>query len=93
MIATGIYILIPVSAKYEAYNRILKEERFGTRKSKREKRIEKLAAFYWPLLTTIYIGWSLWTMRWGVTWIVWPVGAILFIALIGLMELLNKEKP
>jgi len=90
MIAIGIYILSPVSAKYEAYNRILSEG-LSKDESRRIKRIEKLAAFYWPLLTAIYLGWSLWTMDWGVTWIVWPVGAILFGALIGLMELLDKE--
>ncbi|PCI64535.1 MAG: transcriptional regulator [Gammaproteobacteria bacterium] len=90
MIATGIYILIPVSTKYDCYNRILQEGYPYAKKSRRTKRIEKLAAFYWPLLTAIYIGWSLWTMDWGVTWILWPVSAILFAALIGLIELLDK---
>ncbi len=91
MIAAGIYIVAPVSAKYEAYNNILKDSYLETVKSKRTKRIEKLAAFYWPLLTAIFLGWSLWTMDWGVTWIVWPVGAVLFAALVGLMEMLEKE--
>ncbi|MCP4274570.1 MAG: helix-turn-helix domain-containing protein [Gammaproteobacteria bacterium] len=93
MIATGIYIVSPVSVKYDAYNCILKEGRFEADKSKRIKRAVKLAAFYWPLLLAVYLGWSLWTMDWGVTWIVWPVGAILFAALVGLMELLDKEDP
>lgn len=93
MIATGIYIVAPVSAKYDAYNNILKDSCLETAKSKRTKRAEKLAAFYWPLLTAIFLGWSLWTMDWGVTWIVWPVGAVLFAALVGLMELLDKEEP
>jgi len=90
-IATGIYIVAPVSAKYDAYNNILKESGIKSEKSKRIKRAEKFAAFYWPLLVAIYLGWSLWTMNWGVTWIVWPVGAVLFAALVGLMELLDKE--
>ncbi|NQY65054.1 MAG: helix-turn-helix transcriptional regulator [Alteromonadaceae bacterium] len=93
MIATGIYIVAPVSAKYDAYNNILKDNCIETEKSRRTKRTEKLAAFYWPLLTAIYLGWTLWTMDWGVTWIVWPVGAVLFAALVGLMELLDKEEP
>ena len=91
MIAIGIYIVVPVSAKYDAYNNILKDCVKETEKNRRIKRAEKLAAFYWPLLTAIYLGWSLWTMNWGVTWIVWPVGAVLFAALVGLMELLDKE--
>jgi transcriptional regulator with XRE-family HTH domain len=91
MIATGIYIIATVSAKYNAYNSILKESCIETKKTRRTKRAEKLAAFYWPLLTAAYLGWSLWTMDWGVTWIVWPVGAVFFAALFGLMELLDKE--
>ncbi|MEW6983810.1 helix-turn-helix domain-containing protein [Colwelliaceae bacterium 6471] len=92
MIATGVVIVIQVSAKYEAYNTILTKGGSETVKSRRAKRAEQLASFYWPLLTAIYIGWSLWTMAWGVTWIVWPVGAILFAALVGLMELLDKDE-
>jgi transcriptional regulator with XRE-family HTH domain len=91
MVAIGLYIVIPASAKHDAYSNILKDRTLDTEKSRRTKRAEKLAAFYWPLLIAIYLGWSLWTMSWGVTWIIWPVGAILFVALIGLMELLNKE--
>ncbi len=93
MIATGIVIISPVSAKYDAYNRILKEGQFEASYSMRTKRVGKLAAFYWPLLTAIYLAWSFWTMGWGVTWIIWPVGSILFVALAGLMELLDKETP
>ncbi len=91
IISIGIYIVAPVSAKLDAYNNILKDCSVVTEKSKRTKRAEKLAAFYWPLLVAIFLGWSLWTMDWGVTWIIWPVGAVLFAALIGLTELLEKE--
>jgi len=91
MIATGIYILMPVSAKYEAFNNILKENSAVVGKSRRAQRAEKLAAFYFPFITAIYIGWSLWTMDWHITWILWPVGVILYAALLGLMELLDKE--
>lgn len=90
IIAAGISIISPVSAKYDAYNNILKDSTLENEKSKRTKRAEKLAAFYWPLLVAIFLGWSLWTMDWGTTWIIWPVGAVLFAALVGLMELFDK---
>lgn len=92
MITTGIYLVSPVSAKYAAYNNILQDSGAKTQKSKRTQKAEKLAAFYWPLLITVYLAWSLWTMDWGVTWIVWPVGAVLFTALVGLMELFDKDE-
>jgi len=91
IISGGIYIISAVSAEHDAYNAILLEHSVETVKSKRTRRAEKLAAFYWPLLTTIYLGWSLWTMDWAITWIIWPVGGVLFSALVGLMELFEKE--
>lgn len=91
IISAGIFIVSPASAKLDAYNNILKESFAKKEKSKRAKRAEKLAAFYWPLLIAVYLGWSLWTMAWGTTWIIWPVGAVLYVALLGLMELFEKE--
>lgn len=91
IIAAGLYIIIPVSTKYDAFNSILEDNSVETAKSKRNKRAGKFAAFYWPLLIAVYLGWSLWTMNWGVTWIVFPVGSVLFAALVGLLELLNKD--
>ena len=91
MVSGGIAIILPASAKHDAFNTILEDGDVNNESSKRAKRAEKLAAFYWPLLAAIFLGWSLWTMDWGTTWIIWPVGAVLFGALVGLMELLSKD--
>lgn len=91
VISLGLYLVIPVSAEHEAYNSLIKEGDFHPREKEKTRQIEALAAFYWPLLVAVYLGWSLWTMNWGVTWIVWPVGAVLFAALVGLMGMFKKE--
>ncbi|TQV73190.1 helix-turn-helix transcriptional regulator [Aliikangiella marina] len=92
MIGAGLYIIIPASAQYNAYSLLIKEGDYHPREKDKNKNIEALAAFYWPLLVAIYLGWSFWTMQWGVTWIVFPVGAVLFAALVGLMGLISKTK-
>lgn len=91
MIAAGIYMVMPAATQFDAYNYILVEGDLDAGKSKRVKQAEKLAAFYWPLLVAIYLGWSFWTMSWGITWIIFPVGAVAFAALVGLMGLLDKD--
>ncbi|MGI2259903.1 helix-turn-helix domain-containing protein [Shewanella sp. GXUN23E] len=93
LIAAGLFVIIPISAKFDAYTAILTDKMANTAKSRRAKQAQKLAGFYWPLVTAIFLGWSLWTMNWGITWIVWPVASVLFAALVGLMELLHKEEP
>ena len=89
-VATALYIILPVSTRFEAFNNILKGHG-DSDESQRNERAKKIAGFYWPLLIAIFLGWSLWTMDWGTTWIIWPVGAVLFYALVGLMELFEKE--
>ena len=92
MVAAGIYVIIPVSAQSNAYHLILNEGDIDAGKSRSTKNAEKLAAFYWPLLVAVYLAWSFFTMDWHITWIMWPVGAVTFAALVGLMDLLAKEK-
>ncbi|MCL2912303.1 helix-turn-helix domain-containing protein [Shewanella corallii] len=93
MIALGLYLVIPASAKFDAFTVILTDKMVNTAKARRARQAKKLAGFYWPLVVAIFLGWSLWTMDWGITWIIWPVSAVLFAALIGLMELLHKDEP
>jgi hypothetical protein len=37
-----------------------------------------IAVFYWPFLAAIYLAWSLIGNAWGDSWVVWPIGAVLF---------------
>lgn len=90
-VAGGVYFFVPVSAKFTAYNQLLKEGEFHPREREKNKHIENFAAFYWPLVTAVYIGWSLFTMAWGITWIVWPVAGILFAAFIGLIQFIKQK--
>jgi len=91
MIGLGVYIIIPASIYFNALNFVVGEGDYAPHKRKQMNRIKKLGAFYLPLITAIYIGWSLWTMAWGTTWIIWPVGAIGFDALIGLVGLFDSN--
>lgn len=54
-----------------------------------------ISAIYWPLLTVIYLAWSFIWDAWGQSWIVWPIGAVLFGALaagLGAWESYRKAK-
>ena len=92
IITAGLNLVIPASTQLTAYKLLLSEGDRDAGKSQITKNAEKLGAIYWPFLTAIYLGWSLWTMQWGITWIIWPVGSVVFIGLLGFMGLLKKEK-
>lgn len=91
MIGLGIYIIMVASMYFNTLQFIVKIGDHVPQRSKYLKRIEKVAAFYWPLVLAVYMGWSLWTMAWGTTWILWPVAAISFVALVGFIGLFDSD--
>ena len=86
MVSLGVYMLVPASAYYSGLNRLLNEGEFSPYIIKETSHNKRVASIFWPCLTALYLGWSLWTMDWGRTWIVWPVGAVLFVALISMTK-------
>lgn len=92
IVGVALYIMIPAVMKHNSYNYLIGEGDFAPGKLKETKRAEKFGSFYWPTVTAIYIGWSLWTMNWGVTWIVWPIAAIAFAGFVGLIGMFDSDK-
>lgn len=85
------YIIIPISTTYSAYQCVLGEGDYTEEEKQTTSKEEHLASFYWPLITAIYLGFSFWTMAWHITWVIWPVAALIYSALVGLLGLLSKE--
>ena len=52
--------------------------------------METFTGVYWCLVTAIYLGWSLWTKQWDVTYMIWPVAAVLYAALYGIVKVIMK---
>ncbi len=93
MVAVGLTRVVPASTTLETYNLLLNDGDKDAGKTEETKQIERLAAFYWPAVVAVFLGWSLYTMQWNVTWVVWPVASLLFVALIGFMKFKQGEKP
>ncbi|MDW7661646.1 MAG: hypothetical protein SCL54_09545 [Bacillota bacterium] len=92
LIALALLVLIPSSSINEAYKKLLHEDQFAFDKIVENKRIVGFSTFYWPLVVAIYLGWSLWTGAWGITWIIWPIAALVFAALVGLLNFIKSDK-
>ena len=71
----GVHILVKASIPWEGY-RMLLEEGDYTRDRKRTNR--QYAGIYWCIVTAAYLAVSFLTNRWDMTWISWPVAAVLF---------------
>lgn len=78
IISCAVYIFISFGMIKGAYDCILGRGDYEIRKIKENKKNEKLAGFYWPLVTAVYLVWSFVSGNWGVTWLVWPVAGLVF---------------
>lgn len=86
IVGFAIYFLILMSITKEGYEKILHDGPYSLTFKKENEKVEKFASIYWPLIVAVYLGWSFVTMDWGLTWVVWPVAALIFAGLSGFFK-------
>lgn len=90
LVAAGVYLIMSVSAPWEACQMLLQEGDYAPEKKRPWYRA--LPPLYWCTVTAGYLAWSFATGRWGFTWIVWPPAGVLFGGVMALLDLLAKRK-
>lgn len=92
LIAVGVYIIVRVACPWESYEKLLEEGDYSREHKAENRRNDPFTGFYWCLITAIYLGSSFYTDHWARTWIIWPVAAVLFAALLALRRMLRPER-
>ena len=75
--AVGVYIIVRTCYLRGAYQKLLQIEDYDAKRKITAHFEIEMNAIYWPIVLAIYLGISFLTHRWDITWIVWPVAAIL----------------
>ena len=90
LVSVGVNILIRVSTIKSSYDTLLQEGDFTKKEKLAKKKTETFTGAYWCLVTAVYLGWSLWTKQWDITYIIWPVAAVLYAAMYGIIRMVMK---
>lgn len=77
--AAGVAVLIIAGGRWESMQILLKEGDFSDQKKQKNKIAEAIGTAYWLIIVAVYLGWSFLTQNWRMTWIVWPIAALLFV--------------
>lgn len=77
-IAAGLTQFIPYGILYSAYDRLLNRGEFKPKPRKANQFMKRIEDSYWLLVVLIYLVWSFLTMRWHITWIVFPIAGVLY---------------
>ena len=89
MVAIAVNLFVRAGSVNGSFDRLLQEGEFKIAKKNREKENEMIAPVYWSLVLAIYFIWSFVTMRWDITWIVWPIAGVLYPAVMGILARRN----
>ena len=93
ILGMGVNGIIRVSMVKGSYDTLLQEGEFSKEEKQMKKKTDPFSGAYWCFVTAIYLGWSFWTRRWEITWILWPVAGVLFAAIYGVIKMFfSKEE-
>lgn len=78
LVAVGVFLIVRTSMIEDTYEQLLEEGDYTQEKKINAKKNNNLATAYWCCALAIYLLWSFLSGDWHITWIVWPVAAVLF---------------
>lgn len=88
VVSMAIYMLISTGIYWGSLNTLLNHRQPEDEES---EVVERLAGIYWPLVTAIFLGYSFITADWGRSWFIWPIAAMIFAALSGVVDFRNQK--
>ena len=74
------------------FDKLLQKGDYTRKRKSKKTRNEVIHEIYWSLVTAVYLGVSFWTMKWHITWIIWPVAAVAGAVLDGILRLCCGEE-
>ncbi len=87
LVALGVYGIVRTCVPWGGYQMLLEE---GDYKRNVKQANHTFGGIYWGIVTAGYLAASFLTMRWDMTWIVWPVAGVLYGALVEIVKLRKK---
>ena len=64
---------------------------YTKKEKKTNRKLEPISGIYWSVVLAMYLGYSLLTMKWHMSWIIWPVAGIVFGAIAAFVRMRDVE--
>lgn len=92
IVSAGVFLLVRAGMIWDGYQKLLQEGDYTVKEKRYHARTEAFSGAYWCLILAIYLGISLLRNNWGISWIVWPVAALVFVALQGVLRIISSRR-
>ena len=92
ILAIGVNLLVRVGMVKSSYDTLLQEGEYTKEEKLFKKKTDTFSGVYLVLdYSDFTLHGGFWTMSWDITWIVWPVAGVLFVALLGVVKMVLKN--
>lgn len=95
MVGVAAYIFVRGGMYTVAMHKLLEEEDYTREKKAKKNLVGTVSGIYWLVVTAVYLVVTFTPVGNGKTdntWVIWAVGGVLYAAVIGLTELIQKRK-
>ena len=92
IVSFGVYLLVRAGSIWESYQKLLQEGDYSAEKKRSRRKMGPLAGAYWCLVTAIYLAISFRNDSWSTSWLIWPVAALLFVVLLGIVHVATQSR-
>lgn len=92
MVAIAVFLFISLGVEWETYKKLLQEGDYAPEAKIKSKKMQPFTTAYWLTMTAIFLAWSFLTNSWEISWIVWPIGGILFAILSTIIGAFMKKR-
>lgn len=92
IVSLGVHVLVQAGSIWESYQKLLQEGDYSPEKKRSRRRMGPLAGAYWCLVAAIYLAINFRYDSWRTTWPIWPVAALLFVVLLGVLHAVTQSR-
>ncbi len=92
IVGVGVYMIVNDGIVWASTQKLLQEGDYSPVNKSTNRISEGISSIYWCLVTAIYLFYSFYTFEWGRSWIIWPVAAVLYGAIEGIIILAGKKE-
>lgn len=86
----GVFLLVWTGSVWGSFQKLLQEGDYSKEEKRSRRRMGPLAGAYWCLVVAIYLAVSFHNDSWKTSWPIWPVAALLFAVLLGVVRVITQ---
>lgn len=89
-VAVGVFFIVNAGIINGGYNVLLEEDGYSRQKKTKTSKSAAAMGIYWLIITAIYLAYSFITFNWHISWVIWPVAAVLSPVVVLIANMVKK---